>query len=1101
MKKTPSCTRSFLKMWSCKTFRIMRYTLTLLLITASFALAVEGYSQKARVSVFMENAPVKEVLDEIERTSEFYFLYSNKLVDVDRKVNIQADNQSIKDILSGLFAGSNVDYVVMDRQIVISPDDYIAEAKVKLQQLDISGKVTDSETGEPLPGVNVYIEGTTVGAVTDLNGNYTIEAPPDATLVFSFVGYTTQSIEVEGREQIDVALLPSIEELEEVVVVGYGTQAKRDLTGSVARANIESFRESPNVNAAQSLQGTVPGLNIGQVDEAGETPDISIRGRTTISGNQDVLIVLDGIIFSGSLSDLNPNDIESIDILKDASSMAIYGAQAANGVILITSREGVKSEKPVFNYTGAYTFQNPIPSLTFTDREAHIQQMKDHDWERAYLPPEYTEPNPDWEPVGGTIEVVQGYHDGTEFDWWEEGTQTGLINSHNLSVRGSQKEFTYFMAGGYSDQHNLLLNDNFNRKTARINLSNQILNWFEIGAKTFGSFSDYSGAQPSLYGLIHEPPIVSAYDENGELIPNPNGHGMTSPFLGTVADDFDKRNHLMGIFYADIDIPFIDGLNYRLNYGHNYSWDQHYYSNIWRGSTKAGQAYKQTSKYYDWTLDNILTYRKIFAQKHGVTLTLVAGRREKTYERTRAEGTDYSSLILSYNDLSLGANQYIYSGGWDESYLYQMGRLNYQYDSRYLLTATIRRDGFSGFAKNEKIALFPSVALGWVLSEEQFMDMDLINILKLRASWGKNGNLVDRYASLARLELYPAYVSGDGGSTIFGQRVTSMANPNLTWESTAGFNFGMDFSIINNRINGALDYYMTTTTDLIFDVNIPEITGFEKITSNVGEIVNRGIELQLGANIVDNNQFRWNIDLNLASNKNEIKSLIGLDADEDGQEDDLVASGLFIGESINAIYTYESGGIIQLGDDVPEGFLVGTHRIVDQNGDDFIDPYDRVIIGREEPAYRFGILNTLSYGNFELRFFINSVQGGKDGYLGRNMPHVALNGWTHGGFNEWDYWSPSNPDATWRRLDQYASTDYIVYMDRSFIRLQDVSLSYTLKREWINRLGIRNCKIFASGKNLITITDWIGWDPETGYGGDQGRPVLRGYSFGLDISF
>lgn len=978
---------------------------------------------------------------------------------------------------------------------------------VKSIMQTINGKVTDQESGDGLPGVNVLAKGTTTGTVTDIEGNYKLVVEDDVTtLVFSSIGYLSQEVEINGRNTIDIMLSPDVQSLSEVVVVGYGTQEKSDLTGSVVRADIESFRESPNVNIAQSLQGTVPGLNIGQVDAAGENPSISIRGRSTINGNQDVLIVVDGIIYTGSLNDLNPNDIESIDVLKDPSSMAIFGAQAANGVILVTTKGGSKSSKPVFNYTGSYTTQTPSNSLTLMDRDAFIQKSYDVDWEASYQAPEYTQLNPGWSYADIVTDppLREGFENGTDYNWWDEATNPGYINAHNLSVRGSSGNINYFLSGGYTKQQGFILNDRFERITTRINLENDIFEWFTIGAQTFASFSDYSGNSPALGNLATMTPLVTPTDDNGEFILNPNGNITANPFLIAAADDFDKRNSLFGNFYANIDIPFVEGLNYRLNFGNNYAWNRQYSSNPYDNGASGG-AFKFNNHKYDWTLDHIISYKKNFADLHRLDLTLVAGQRERNFEETQAIGINYNNLRLSYNDLSLAAIQNIRSSAWDESFLYQMARVNYEFNYKYLVTATIRRDGFSGFAKNEKTALFPSVGLGWILSEESFLDKQWLNNLKIRGSYGTNGNLVERYASLAELETYPAYVFGDGGSTLFGQQVVSLANPNLTWETTTGFNFGLDFSVISNRINGSVDYYHTTTTDLIFDVSIPEITGFDQITSNVGEIANRGIELALNSQPIQRDGFTWNINFNLAANNNRIVSLVGLDANEDGMEDDLQASGLFIGESINSIFSYESGGIIQLGEEAPPGFFVGTHRIVDQNEDGFIDPNDRVIIGREEPAYQFGILNEFSYKDFTFRFFINSIQGGRNGYRGRNM----LDGFGSGDnirrnnmWNEFDYWSPSNPNARYRRLDQEPSFDFIYYGDRSFVRLQDITLAYRLNSAVVERIGIQNLKVFLSGKNLLTLTDWQGWDPETGSGFESnGRPVMRGISVGLDMSF
>ena len=1029
--------------------------------------------------VFRQTRTNKKRLRKIQRK----FQQIQKL-EKEENMNIQ---QNVKDLRKGIIS------------ILNTGEKLLAERT-------ISGVVKDEED-MPLIGASVTIKGSNVGTVTDLDGNFSLDVSDDTeTLVISYIGYTTQEINIQDISTVEIILKTDATDLSEVVVVGYGTQQKSDLTGAVVRADIESFRESPNVSVVQSLQGSVPGLNIGQVDASGGSPSISVRGATTINGNQNVLVIVDGIIFTGNLNELNPSDIESVDVLKDPSSMAIFGAQAANGVLLIKTKEGRKSSKPVFNYSASYTTQNPSNELTVFDREGFIEKSFDIDWERSFVAPEYTQRRDDvtYLDIVNDVPLRQGFENGTNYNWWENATNPGYIHAHNLSVRGSDGKVSYFMSGGITDQRGFILNDEFDRITARINIENEILDWFTIGAQTFGSFSDYSGTSPNLGILTRMTPLVTPRDENGELIFNPNSANLANPFIVSLADNFDKRNSLFGNFFVDVNVPFIKGLNYKLNFGNNYRWNRQYTANEYANSA-AGSTEKINNNWYDWTLDNILNYKRTFNTIHSLDVTFVYGRRERTFDQTVAEGSNYSSLRLGYNDLGLGGIQLINSSAWDESYLYQMGRINYKYKYKYLLTATLRRDGFSGFARNEKTALFPSLGLGWVLSEESFVNADWIDNLKVRFSYGTNGNLVGRYSSLARLASFPAYVFGDGGSTLFGQEILNLANPNLSWETTTGTNLGLDFTLFQSRISGTIDYYATTTSDLIFDVSIPQITGFNQITTNVGEIENRGLELILNTTPVSKDDFTWNLTFNTSTNSNKIVSLIDLDADQDGSEDDLVASGLFLGESINSIYTYESAGIIQLGEEAPPGFFVGTHRIVDNDGDGAITPNDRVIIGRQEPAFRFGILNELNYKNFTLRFFINSIQGGKDGYLGRNTldgfgsaDNIRRN-------NFWtgiDYWTPSNPDARYRRLDQEPAFDYIYYGDRSFVRLQDITLAYTFDNNLLESIGFENLKLYVTGKNLKTWTNWQGWDPETGLGiSDGGRPVLKGFSFGLDASF
>jgi TonB-linked SusC/RagA family outer membrane protein len=1094
--------------------KLFTYAFLIQCLSMSFLFAWNGNAQvkdieEVMIRVSFQETDIEKAFSTIEKLSDYNFVYTQGEIEGLPKVSANKSRQSVYNLLSEIAQQTGLQFRQVNQNIHVRKPAEGGQAEnpvlVETEILDvtITGTVTDV-SGEPIPGVTVSLPGTTVGTATDLDGRYSLTVPEGSTLVFSFIGFETQNVAVGDRSLIDVVLTEDMASLEEVVVVGYGTQRRGDVTGSVVKADIEAFRESPNVNIAQSLQGTVPGLTIGQVNRAGQNPSISIRGRTTLNGNQDVLIVVDGIIFTGGLNDLNPNDIESIDVLKDASSMAIYGAQAANGVILISTKSGKTEQKPIFTYTGTVTSQTPANRPELLDREGYLNKVRDQDWELSFLAPDYIQPNPDYD-VGARFEPLMrdGFLEGTDFDWWDESTQTGYITNHDLSVRGATAETSYFMSSSYTKQQGFIMNDQYERITARINLDHQILDWFRFGVQSFGSFADNSGEIPLLGNITTLPPTVVPWDEEGEIIMNPDGAQRTNPFIAPLSNDFDKNNSLFANVYADISIPFIKGLNYRVNFGNNASWRRHYRSNEY-GSGGAGEAFKRNYNSYDWTLDHILTYRKKFSNNHGIDVTAVVGRRELSHEATEANGTNYNNLNLGYHDLSLGQLQLIQSDAWNESYLYQTARVNYDFNGKYLVTATVRRDGFSGFSANNKYGVFPSIGIGWVISEESFLDLTWMNYLKFRGSYGTNGNLTSRYSSLARVNLYPAYVFGNGGSTVFGQTVSTLSNPDLSWETTTGYNFGLDFSLLDSRLTGTLDYYQNTTNDLLFSINIPEVSGFNSISTNLGEIANKGLELILKGELVSREQFNWNANFNIAFNRNRIVSLLGLDADENGVEDNLVASGLFIGESINTIFDYESAGTIQLGEEAPPGFFVGTHRIVDHNQDGVIDANDRVIIGRQEPAYNFGILNEFNYKNFTLRFFINSIQGGKNSYMGINNPNfgVADNARRNNYFKDYDYWTPSNPDARYRAQDKAPGIEYQYYGDRSFVRLQDVTFAYRLDQSISEKWGLQGLKVFVSGKNLATFTDWVGWDPETGSGLQiNGVPVMKGFSLGIDVSF
>jgi TonB-linked SusC/RagA family outer membrane protein len=481
------------------------------------------------------------------------------------------------------------------------------------------------------------------------------------------------------------------------------------------------------------------------------------------------------------------------------------------------------------------------------------------------------------------------------------------------------------------------------------------------------------------------------------------------------------------------------------------------------------------------------------------------GAVKRELSSTYADAQGFSRLTLGYNSLEQANNQYTSSDAWKESLNYQMARLNYKYAYKYLMTATIRRDGFSGFAANKKYAYFPSFAVGWILSEESFFKVKGIDFLKVRAGYGVSGNQTSRYKSLARVTTQNAYIFGDGGSTLIGQELNSLANPDLKWEKTKGINAGLDFKLFQGRISGSIDLYSNTTNDLLFDVAIPNISGFSTISTNVGQLQNRGLEIVLTSRNIDYKNFHWNTTVNFTTNANKIVKLTGADANNDGKEDDMVASGLFIGEPTGAIYGYQVNGIYQLGETPPAGYYTGTYRIVDQDGEDYeITPDDRIILGHTEPAYRISILNKIEYKGFTLSVFLNSIQGGKRGYLGNNTRATSRSDVSIR-FNNLDainYWSPGNPDGEYPQSVSNPTVQPTVYRDRSFIRLQDITLSYQFKGYFIKKLNIEDLSLFVSGKNLATWTKWKGWDPETGQGLiNDGRPVMKGYSIGCNVTF
>jgi len=994
------------------------------------------------------------------------------------------------------------------------------------QQITITGTVTDSN-GEPLPGVSVMVKGTSQGTITDVNGKFTFNVSGDKpVLQISYIGYLTQEIEVDNRTSFEITLSESTLEMDEVIVIGYGTAKRRDVTGSVVRADLDKLRESPNISVGQALQGTIPGLNVGATGEAGKDPTISIRGRNSISGSTSPLIVLDGMIYRGNLVDINPNDIESIDILKDASAAAIYGSQASNGVMLITSKSVKAMSKPIIEYSGIYTLQTlTTDKMRPMNREGFLQMVADRWIDQSRTGDDLLQPNPIWDPSRYMMDnnAVNGYNNGVDTDWWDIGTiDNPYIQSHNLSVRGRSELSSYFLSMGLTDQENYMRGDVYKRYNVRLNLDTRITNWFKIGTQSFFTVGDWSGARMSNQDT-QLPPVCPERDASGELIIFPYKNTL-NPSLTLQQDNVNKRLNLFGNFYADIDIPFIKGLSYRINFSQNLIIGKVFNFNPW-DQNLTGRGQKDNNSTYNWSADNILSYNNTFG-RHSINSTLAYGAEKREFESTMARGTNYDNDLLGFNYLQAASAslQVIESNAWKEASLFAMFRLNYSLDGKYSITGTVRRDGFSGFGKENKFAVFPSVAAAWHLGEERFIKDNLkwIDNLKLRLSYGSNGNRsVSRYQTLARVQSLNAYLYGDGSQAEKGIERTSMANNDLKWETTNSFNAGMDISVFNSRLSGVLEFYRSNTHDLLYNINIPRMNNnLDVIATNIGKLSNYGFEMALTGIPVQTKDFSWNITFNYSINRNKVVSILGLDNDGDGKEDDLVASKIFIGHPYGVCYDFDIIGMWQVSDyragNIPTGFYYGTYKVADLNNDgNYSAADDRKILGYTDPSYRFSIENVLRYKNWELKMFINSIQGGKDYYYeqpGRRLANPD-NIYQNNSF-KFDYWTPENPNARYRQIGMFSpvlGNEFSPYIQRSFVRLQNLTLSYRLPSTILKKIGINNFKIYATGTNLLTFTDWDGWDPETstglGYrepnssGLDGDYPLMRTYSIGINFDF
>lgn len=981
-------------------------------------------------------------------------------------------------------------------------------AYVNAQSITVTGKITD-QNNVPLPGVIVLQKNTNDGVASDFDGNYSITVlSSQAILQFSSLGFSDQDIEVGNQTIIDVVLEEDAAALDEVVVVGYGTQRKADVTGSAVRVNTASTEALPNINVLQSLRGQVAGLNVGTPDRPGEEPSFGIRGTNSISVSNTPLIVLDGIIYNGSINNISNSDIASVDVLKDASAAAVYGSRSANGVILITTKKGT-SEKPNFQFNASYGFSNPVSIVEVMGPERYLQKLVDF----QVATNSNFDPNTDPRTLLNLTEQ-QNYDAGRTVDWLDRIINTGYTQTYDASVSGRTDKTNYYIAGSHVSQEGILANDNYERFSARINLSNQITDNFKFSIKSSVTHQDYSGVAAAYQNYALSP--YGNWFENGASSGELEYFPMEDPYfrhpeLNFRIDDHDKRLAFWGLVSSEINIPFVEGLKLTTNFSMSKDIDnRNQFQDNTLAITQNGTAYKLIDEAHQWTFDNILNYNRVFKDKHNVFATFLISREYRQSSDTRGDASNFFNQGLGYYDLGLGATQLTNSGFSEATQSALMGRINYGFDNRYAITGTVRRDGFSGFSDGNKFATFYSGAFSWTASNEAFIkDVEWIDRLKVRLSYGENGNqAVPRYGTLASISSDGEYVFNDGGSTSTGVNVSNIANKALAWETTGTSNIGFDFGFFNDKLYGSVDIYKSNSKDLILARNLPRLTGFSSIRVNIGELENKGVEIALNSRLIQTTNFSWTIGGIFSRNRNKIISLVGSDNDGDGIEDDNIGNSWFIGKPLGAIYGYAIDGIHQIGDtDIPSGYEPGDFRIVDYDKSGDLTADDRHILGYSRPNYSFSISNSFKYKNFTLQTMINSIQGGgKDNYyIGNNIaghnPNAPFASWTERfNFAEMDYWTPSNPSNTAARINYQPTRGHGYYEDRSFIRLQDVTLAYTFNQDLLDKMGVDGLKLYMTGKNLVTITDWTGYDPENATT-INGTPLLRTFSLGVNFNF
>jgi TonB-linked SusC/RagA family outer membrane protein len=880
--------------------------------------------------------------------------------------------------------------------------------------------------------------------------------------------------------------------LDEVVVVGYGTQKRKDITGSVASVPKDRLQNLPITNFTQALQGSTAGVTVTTRSSVpGSTGGIRIRGINSINAGSDPLIVMDGSIFYGSFNDINVRDVESIEILKDASATAIYGTRGTNGVILVTTKRG-KTGMPSISYSVSSSVDDISHKLKPLGPDAYVQKYADY-W-RATKAANNTQTS-----ILPNQSEIDNYNKGITTDWLKEVIQPGSTNEHNISVYGGTENVKYYVSGNYTDQKGVVKGYQYHRFNFRTNLDVNVTKWLKTGFNLFYVNNNYSGGRANLLYATAMSPYSVPYKDNGEynIFPMSPELLYTNPLLGLATDRMSVAKNLSGNAYMEIK-PGLKGLTYKIIA--TYALNTNAYGSYTgrKANDNVGNAYKSNNQYDDWNLENILTYNRDFG-KHHLDATLMYGIYEKKYDETWASGVGFFTDDFSYNNIGAATSKNGDSNGYRTSQLSQLGRINYSYDSRYSLSLTTRRDGASTFGKNtSKYAIFPALAVGWNINNESFLkQVTWMDQLKLRFSLGKTGNPGGspyRTLSLLGTSLYPF-----SGNILTGTYLGGIGNPDLKWETTRTANLGLDFSFFNHRISGTVEGYQTKTKDLLLVRNIPNLNGTGSVWDNIGTLENKGLDITLNTVNIKTENFKWETGFNFSTFRNKITELYG-----DGKDD--IANGWFIGESYGSVYTYKMVGIWQQGEDPSHWDPTakpGDIKFADTNGDGKITPEDRVIQGKTLPDWTGGITNTFTYKNVSLSIFVDTVQGllrgNNDISYGdeigrRNIPQQV------------GYWTPENKSNDFPSLSYNNTRGYWFPRDASYVRLRDIRLSYNFPASVLEKTKIQNMSLYVAGRNLYTWTKWIGWDPESNQAprgsGDfnNNYPLVRNFAIGLNIT-
>lgn len=1112
----------------------MRLTL-ILLFTSCMQVSAKDVS--AQITLSERNTPLTEVIQKIQIQSGYDFVSTYEAIKEAGTVTVKVKKVSLQAALDACLKGKPLTYLIIGKTVVIRPQKKVSNITPQLETevsgemlstiVEIKGRVTD-ENGNPLAGVSVTLKGSKdIGTATDENGNYSLALEnADGILIFTAVGHATQEIKVNGRLVINVVLQTVTSTLEDVVLIGYGDQKRQDVTGAVGHLKIENtqLQNLPNPNVMDAVKGRMPGFDVGAVTNAGGNPSITIRGQNSIRASNTPLLVVDGVIFIGSLNEINPNDVASIDILKDAASAAIFGSRGNAGVIMITTKRGHIGEPNVnFRLTTGYETYTRRPKMR--TGESFLQYRRDYmrlqnnkvdiPLDQLLLPKE-----------------MEAYNANHTVDWWDAVVKPGPFQDYQVNFSGGTKRFNYYVSGDYLDQRGVVFNDNFKKFIILSKLDAKITDWFEMGLNLSVINKNADGVAGDLekatingpYGFVHS--TFSGYENWYERYPQSSSTTF-SPFWRTLTYDEDRNQNYRSNSYLRFNAPWIKGLSYTFNYSLN-RWEGHasQFNNEktfvntlvltdLQNQTKYlvnANGYRNNSERTDWYLNHLINYNQIFGV-HSIDVTLVAERQESKNRSMSLQANDFSSVgttVLGVNALQLGdpTKRVISTGDSKLSQLAYLARINYGFRDKINLSGSIRKDGYSGFAEGNKYGVFKAVSGAYTISNEKFFKNNFVNYLKLRLSYGETGN-----PSIGAFATFPSIGTSlylFGTDPVNTSYVNVLANKSLSWEKTGSYNLGLEFGILGDIIRGEVNYYGSKTSNLLLSRSIPSTNGFTRVNSNIGKVGNRGFELQINSRNIEQNGFKWTSNFNFWLNRNRIISLYGLDGNKDGKEDDDISNSWFIGKSLSAVYDYTFDGIVQESDTAFTriyGDKPGDIKLKDLNGNNKIDPDDRTIVGYTKPNYTASFGNTISYKGFELYFLFFTIQGG-----GKNNWYIASNNYAlnpatlYPQVANWldkEYWMPEHPSNSIPKPNYVNKYGYRFTTGHSFIRLQDLSFGYNFNAKILKRTPLKNLKAYISAKNLATWTKWDGLDPETSttYASVNGFPVFKIITLGISATF